>query len=938
MRVRSTTMATSPRPRLEARRCLAVVATTTLLILASTPPLAHASREEALEVAPDALLFGEGAADLGYEGEDLAPDAFFEATANHHHHAAAGAAAHDLRALLQAASPPTNDDNGPIVFGQSCALTGNNAAVGIGMRDGILAAFREANAAGGVYGRKLELITYDDMYEPEPAANNTRTLIERDKVFALIGEVGTPTSKVAQPIASEFGVPFIAPFTGAMFLRKPWKDASDVINVRASYNDETAAMIEYFVREKKMSRISVFYQNDSFGGAGLDGVKSALESVSLPTYSLGTYSRNTDDIGPGFNAVFSKKSPPQAIVMVGTYKQLAMFVAKAKKEYPDADLYFSTVSFVGPAAFAGALASQEGGTDNFENVLVTQVVPLPDNDEELAVRYRRSLAEEAPDSKPDFVSMEGYMAGMLVYNSLMGMDSQAVNANSGQALLDDIYESGIIDIDGWRLGPYGGNCSQLSTGCLCNQGMREVFLTQITQEGRYRLVPDFTFQFSTCGFEPEKKEPFVLGQTATLSGEGGHVGLGLQMGVQAAFQEFNLQGGVQGHQLLLNSLDDESDPGTASENTQRLIEDDKVMGMVASVGDEATEAVLSVSERLAVPLIGPFTGSMSFRKPFSKHVINLYPSVVDEISALANYAVVKELKSLSVVYFGNPALGPSLQVKSEANHNATFDQIEQILKTQGIQLKGVQMFQPNANDGIGPLVEDVLGSDNAPDGIMLVGGDSSEAKVAFIQYAHETYPKKAQSYYVAQEYAAQEGLDDLPSDLQNAVVFSSILPSVQGNELITSHFEKALEDFDPDAIPDTYSYAGYVAGRFIGAVLQTTASTIVADGISFESKIEMFTKAVFQTETFPLDGLTLGPFKDRPCSVYGPSLDSNADEGEFCARAALLTPPPPPFRAKVSQCPFPLLHLLTRSSTQIHRYKLGMTSVLATRVRTTSST
>ena len=376
--------------------------TTTLLLLATTSPLANASREED-EVAA-----------FEYEGEDLAPDAFFTPSSQHHRHeAAAGAAAHDLRALLQAASPPTNDDNGPIVFGQSCSLTGDNAANGIAMRDGILAAFREANDAGGVAGRMLELITYDDGYEPEPAANNTRTLIERDKVFALIGEVGTPTSEVAYPIASEFGVPFLAPFTGAMFLRQPWK--ADVVNVRASYHDETAAMIDIFVREKKMTRISVFYQNDSYGLSGLKGAKDALKEYSLEPFTCGTYERNEDDIGPGFAGIFSKSVPPQAVVMVSTYDQSGAFVAKAKERYPDADIWFSFLSGVGASPLVDALKREEGGTENFRNVLVTQVVPLPRDDTELAVNYRRALAKIKPDSEPDFVSFEGYMAGMLAW-------------------------------------------------------------------------------------------------------------------------------------------------------------------------------------------------------------------------------------------------------------------------------------------------------------------------------------------------------------------------------------------------------------------------------------------------------------------------------------------------------------------------------------------
>src|SRR6476619_3664165 len=110
--------------------------------------------------------------------------------------------------LTLRAEPGVFDDR--IVFGQSAALKGPAAALGLGMREGILAAFHEANASGGVHGRKLDLISYNDGYEPEMAIANTKRLIDEDKVFALIGEVGTPTSKAVQPIATEQGVPFIA--------------------------------------------------------------------------------------------------------------------------------------------------------------------------------------------------------------------------------------------------------------------------------------------------------------------------------------------------------------------------------------------------------------------------------------------------------------------------------------------------------------------------------------------------------------------------------------------------------------------------------------------------------------------------------------------------------------------------------------------------------
>ena len=106
-----------------------------------------------------------------------------------------------------------------IVFGQSAALSGPASGLGVNMRRGIEAAFFEANQNGGVQGRQLSLISMDDAYEPGIAITNTNTLIELQEVFALIGAVGTPTSRSAAPIANEAGIPYLTPFTGADFLR-----------------------------------------------------------------------------------------------------------------------------------------------------------------------------------------------------------------------------------------------------------------------------------------------------------------------------------------------------------------------------------------------------------------------------------------------------------------------------------------------------------------------------------------------------------------------------------------------------------------------------------------------------------------------------------------------------------------------------------------------
>ena len=350
-----------------------------------------------------------------------------------------------------------------IVFGQSAALKGDAAALGTGMREGILAAFNEANAGGGVHGRKLELISYNDGYEPDTAITNTKRLIGEDKVFALIGEVGTPTSKAVQPITTEQGVPFIGPFTGASFLRDP--SLNNVINIRASYRQETEAWIEHLTTDLGLRRIAILYQDDSFGRAGLEGVTNALEKRGLHLVAEGTYMRGTTAVKRALLAI--RKGDPQAVVMVGAYKPCAEFIKLAHtiNLHP----VFVNISFVGSKPLA-----QELGHDG-DGVVVTQVVPLPsDVNIPLVARYQKALKETSPNAEPGFVSLEGYIDGRLVVEALRHSGNPVTRAG----FLSTIKKVGVFDLDGLKL----------SFGPHDNQGMNKVFLTVIQADGSFKAV------------------------------------------------------------------------------------------------------------------------------------------------------------------------------------------------------------------------------------------------------------------------------------------------------------------------------------------------------------------------------------------------------------------------------------------------------------------
>jgi branched-chain amino acid transport system substrate-binding protein len=215
-----------------------------------------------------------------------------------------------------------------ILFGQAAALEGPSSALGRGMRQGIVAAFAEINARGGIYGRKLKLLSRDDGYDPDRSVAQTKKLIEEDRTFALIGAVGTPTSIATVPIASALNVPFIGPFTGAEFLRAP--ELRNVVNIRASYSAEAEAWIKHLTEDLNFKSIAIFYQDDAFGRDGLAGVKRALARRGLELDAEGTFERNTRAVGAALRVI--KRAEPEAVVMVGTYGPCAEFIKLAHKQ------------------------------------------------------------------------------------------------------------------------------------------------------------------------------------------------------------------------------------------------------------------------------------------------------------------------------------------------------------------------------------------------------------------------------------------------------------------------------------------------------------------------------------------------------------------------------------------------------------------------------
>lgn len=349
-----------------------------------------------------------------------------------------------------------------ITFGQAAALSGASAALGKGMQSGILAAFHEANAAGGVNGLKLNLVTHDDGYDPDKSVAATHQLIDEDKVFALIGAVGTPTANAAIPLAAEKGIPFIGAFTGAQSLRDgKWPN---VVNVRASYAQETEAWIDHLTKDLGIKKIAAFYQDDTFGQAGLAGVKAALEKRKVSLVAEGSYPRSTTAVKTALLTI--KEAQPEAVVMVASYGAAAEFIKLAKKLGIQA--VFVNISFVGSDALAQALG------DDAEGVVVTQVMPAyTDSTIPVVASYLAALKAASPDEHPGFISLEGYVVGRLAIEALKNTKAP-LTRNSFLATLN----SSNMDLGGLKL-VYGKDRTQ---------GSDRVFFTVLQKNGGFKSV------------------------------------------------------------------------------------------------------------------------------------------------------------------------------------------------------------------------------------------------------------------------------------------------------------------------------------------------------------------------------------------------------------------------------------------------------------------
>jgi ABC-type branched-subunit amino acid transport system substrate-binding protein len=358
-----------------------------------------------------------------------------------------------------------------IRFGIVAPFSGASRELGRQMKLGIETAFNRANESGGVNGRMLRLIAADDGYEPARTLDAMKALYEKENVFGYIGNVGTPTAAVAIPYALEHRALFFGAFTGSNLLRNDPPDRY-VFNYRASYAEETSAVVNYLVKIRRLQpkQIAVFAQQDAYGDAGFNGVAKAFRTLGVNDGTIVrlNYKRNTVDVDEAVSLLKAQKPAIRAVVMVATYRAAAKFIEKTRDTYPG--MVYTNVSFVGSTELAEELNLL--GPRFASGVIVTQVVPAVGGYSSAVLEYKNALAKYFPGEAPDYVSLEGYIAAKVL---IQGM-KQTGGALDTEHLIDNLEAMRNIDL---------GLGTALGFGRSEHQASHKIWGTALDDSGKF---------------------------------------------------------------------------------------------------------------------------------------------------------------------------------------------------------------------------------------------------------------------------------------------------------------------------------------------------------------------------------------------------------------------------------------------------------------------
>ncbi len=675
-----------------------------------------------------------------------------------------------------------------IVIGSSLALTGHASFLGTQTLHGAMSYLNYINEQGGIHGRRVRLVALDDAYDPSRCVANTQSLINHEKVFALTCYVGTPTAVKIIPLVQEARIPLVGLFTGARAQREPL--LRYIINIRASYYEETGGIVHHFVEDLGIRKFSVFYQYDEYGLDGLTGSELALKRYGLMPVAKGSFARGTLDVDEAVDKIAA--SDTEAIIMVGTSAPCARFIKLMKERKPG--LLYHALSFVGVEELMDKLGSDA------EGVIVTQVVPPPWETALLpaANDYHQLLKRYFPGDKPNFVGFEGFINAMVLVEGLKRAGT-------------DLTREKLIDaIDGIQQLSLG-IANPLSYSPTNHQGLQRVYFTQV-RDGRLVLVTNWEQIIRERAVPGVTPTEIIFGSSCALSGHASFLGTQTLHGVQSYLSYVNEKGGINGRKIKLIAYDDAYDPGRCEANTRRLIDEDKVFALTSYVGTPTAVKIMPLVERAKVPLVGLFSGAKLLREPFQRYIINIRASYQQEIRTIVDHLVKDSHISRIAVFYQNDEYG--------------WDGLEgtrQALRRYHMTPVATGAYQRGSMD-VEAAYEGISHAD--PEAVIMIGTYAPSAK--FIEMAKK---RKACTIFHNVSFVGPEELVKLLGHQAEGVLITQVVPPPWETALIPAaeEYKTLLAKYYPGDQPNFVGFEGFVNAKVLVQALRRTGRDLTRE-------------------------------------------------------------------------------------------------------------
>ena len=335
-----------------------------------------------------------------------------------------------LAASIAAHAQTPGVTNDRVLIGQTAGFTGTQAGGVNETTSGAKMYIDWVNKNGGVNGRRIELTSLDDVFDPKKAAANAKTLIEEKKVFALFLTRGTPHAEAILPLLKANGVPLIAPSTGAQLLHDPVNPL--IFNVRAKYQLEAEKGIVQ-LSSMGIQRIGVIHVDDSFGKDALAGAVRGFSEAGVKPTGIWSYDRTTPKFETAVASLLATN--PQAAVLLGSGNHVAEIVKQIRAKKSTVQLM--TLSNNASSAFVKSLGA------NAHGVIVTQVFPNPKMATTPIAVQMQKLAKETPGAIVSHAAMEGFAAAKVLVEGLK---------RAGKKLTRESFVAGLNDLKGFDLG------------------------------------------------------------------------------------------------------------------------------------------------------------------------------------------------------------------------------------------------------------------------------------------------------------------------------------------------------------------------------------------------------------------------------------------------------------------------------------------------------